>query len=94
MKECRKLERIDEFIEQLGKLWKWLPDERFGQVVLYIAEVIRDKYGKDYVGMEDGELLKIIKNMIEEAEETYYMLGCDTPEKLVEEINKTRGIAK
>lgn len=49
--------RIEPFLEELGKLWKEFPDWRFGQLVYNL-------FGSDPFYLEDGDALKRIESFL------------------------------
>lgn len=56
----RDPERIEEFMNELGKLWKEnLPDIRFGQLLCIIP------FKRDIFFMEESEFLAEVKDYIE-----------------------------
>jgi len=55
----RDPERIPEFLEELGKVWKLFPDWRFGQLM---ANLIGHHVDPFYI--EDDKLLERIKTSV------------------------------
>lgn len=55
----RDPKRIDMVIKQLEKVWKEVPDWRFGQLVMNILSYI----GKDPFYIEDDKMLEILSDL-------------------------------
>jgi len=53
----RRAERIDEFLKEFGKLWKIVPDWRFGQLIVNFQRW----YGRDIFFMEEDKALRLLK---------------------------------
>jgi len=53
----RDINRINPFLEDLGKMWKEMPDLRFGQLIYVLA----DKLGRDIFFPEEAEWLEKMK---------------------------------
>jgi hypothetical protein len=58
----RDIERIDLFLERLGKCWKKVPDWRFGQLIL---NVLND-FPRDLFFPEEEEMIDFIEKWFEE----------------------------
>lgn len=56
----RDINRIDPFLEKLGKLWKKVPDWRFGQIIENVLG------GTDPFFIEDEEMIKKFENYFKE----------------------------
>ena len=62
----RDINRIDPFLEVLGKLWKLFPDLRFAQVV----NLLKNSGGwYDMFYVEDNKVLEVMNKLIEYEEE-------------------------
>ena len=57
----RNPDRIDPFLERLGKAWKRVPDWRFGQ---FMANISRSM-DRDMFFPEDDEMIDFIEKLIE-----------------------------
>ncbi len=55
----RDPKRIDMVIKQLEKVWKEVPDWRFGQLIMNILSYI----GKDPFYIEDDKMLEILSDL-------------------------------
>lgn len=60
----RNPERIDPFLEKVGKLWKKYPDFRFGQLIYLIA----DEVGRDIHFPEEEEWNDALDRLIDSRE--------------------------
>ena len=56
----RDVNRIDEFLEEIGKVWKDNPDLRFGQIVSTMGKISVNLFN-----MEEEEFLIAFKNLLE-----------------------------
>lgn len=56
----RDKKRINPFLKEIGKIWKTVPDWRFGQLI----ENFRRDYG-DLFFLEEEEFLKNLKEFME-----------------------------
>ena len=54
----RSPDRIDPFLERLGKVWKEFPDWRFGQLMVNISRSMN----QDMFFLEDDEMIEFIEN--------------------------------
>lgn len=54
----RNPDRIDPFLERLGKVWKEVPDWRFGQLMVNISRSM----DQDMFFPEDDEMIEFIEN--------------------------------
>lgn len=54
----RSPDRIDPFLERLGKVWKEVPDWRFGQLIANVL-LCQDE---DIFFLEEEETIKIFEN--------------------------------
>ena len=54
--------RIDEFCAHLAELWHHVPDWRFGQLMCNVLGQIASDRGIDPFYIEDGEMLREMKN--------------------------------
>jgi len=61
----RDTERIDEFLERLGKCWKKVPDWRFGQ---FIANVL-STFPRDLFFPEEKEMIEFFENFFDKSKE-------------------------
>ena len=57
----RNPNRIDPFLERLGKVWKQVPDWRFGQLMVNILGSLP----KDPFFPEDDEMIEYFENYFE-----------------------------
>lgn len=57
--------RIDPFLERLGKVWKQVPDWRFGQLI----ENVFDSIDGMTFFMEDEEILKYFEKFLKTKED-------------------------
>ena len=57
--------RIDPFLERLGKVWKQVPDWRFGQLI----ENVFDSIDGMTFFMEDEEILKYFEKILKTKED-------------------------
>jgi len=53
----RDIKRIDPFLEEVGNMWKEMPDLRFGQLIYVLA----DKLGRDIFFPNEEEWLEKIE---------------------------------
>ena len=54
--------RIDEFCNELARLWHKVPDWRFGQLMMNLFAVYKIKYSAvDWFNAEDDELINFFK---------------------------------
>lgn len=60
----RNPDRIDPFLEELGNLWKQVPDWRFGQFICNTLGYL----GTDPFFVEDDRMIKILKKYFEPME--------------------------
>lgn len=56
----RDVKRIDEFCEELARIWKKYPDFRFGQFILNAFGELYSQ-GRDPFYPEDDEMIKFLK---------------------------------
>ena len=64
----RDINRIDPFLQELGKIWKEkCPNWRFGQLMWNIQRVMYT-HDSDMFYYEEDELLEYMKNWFEEEE--------------------------
>lgn len=68
----RDPDRIDPFLERLGKFWKTVPDQRFGQLIMNISRN-NDNSFPDTWGWEEDDWEK----KIEEWEQSGYQEPTD-----------------
>ena len=61
--------RIDEFCAHLAELWHNVPDWRFGQLMCNVLGQISHDRGIDPFYIEDGEMLREMKNYFKENED-------------------------
>ena len=61
--------RIDEFCAHLAELWHNVQDWRFGQLMCNVLGQIASDRGIDPFYIEDGEMLKYMKNYFKENED-------------------------
>lgn len=62
----RDVNRIDPFLQKLGKIWKEnCPDWRFGQLIFNVERVMKT-HGEDIFYKEEDELLDYIKKFFKE----------------------------
>lgn len=62
----RDPERIDEFCEELKKMWHKVPDWRFGQLMSNALGAVHTKTGHDPFYIEDTEMLSTLKKILNE----------------------------
>ena len=60
----RRVDRIDPFLEELGKVWKKNPDLRFGQLIYVLADKMNQH---DIFFPEEDEWLEGVKLLDEES---------------------------
>ena len=60
----RDINRLDNFYNNLKELHKQLPDWRFGQFIMNFFSWYYQKYKKDCFYIEEKEMLKYIKEFI------------------------------
>ena len=59
----RRVERIDAFLEQLGRFWKELPDWRFGQLMCNLDRFFRAHHNDcDFFYLEEDEFLEFLES--------------------------------
>ena len=59
----RAVERIDPFLEELGKFWKKHPDWRFGQLMCNLDRCYRAQHnGCDFFYLEEDEFLAFLQD--------------------------------
>ena len=58
----RNPDRIDQFLERLGKVWKKVPDWRFGQLMVNVL----NSMPKDPFFPEDDEMIKYFEDFFYE----------------------------
>lgn len=63
----RAAERIDGFLERIGKVWKQYPDFRFGQFMT----VFQSQCGGDFFQLEEEEFIKKIEEQFGIEEKVY-----------------------
>lgn len=61
----RDPKRIDEFCDELKKLWHHVPDWRFGQLMSNMLGAYVDKTRRDIFFPEDDEMMQFFKEYIE-----------------------------
>ena len=59
----RDPERIDEFCEELKKMWQQVPDWRFGQLIVNALGEIQAKEKCDVFFVEDDKMLEDLKEV-------------------------------
>ena len=57
--------RIDAFLERLGKVWKQVPDWRFGQLMVNVLNSMNN----DPFFPEDEEMIQYFENFFKEKED-------------------------
>lgn len=57
--------RIKPFLDRLGKVWKQLPDLRFGQLIENVFETIHQRQGLDCFYVEDDDMIKTIEAAVQ-----------------------------
>ena len=62
----RDIERIDKFLERLGKCWKKVPDWRFGQLILNVLST----FPKDIFFPEDKEIIEFFEDFFKKENST------------------------
>jgi hypothetical protein len=62
----RDINRLDNFYNNLKELHKQLPDWRFGQFIMNFFSWYYQKYKKDCFYIEEKEMLKYIKEFIDD----------------------------
>ena len=58
----RNPDRIDPFLKRLGKVWKKVPDWRFGQLMCNVLNSIK----RDPFFPEDDEMIEYFENYFKE----------------------------
>lgn len=59
----RPVERIDSFLEELGRFWKKHPDWRFGQLMCNLDRRYRTEHnGNDYFYLEEDQFLEFLED--------------------------------
>lgn len=56
--------RIDTFCDELKRLWRRVPDWRFGQLMCNLLGEVHDEARKDPFYIEDGELLEVFDRVL------------------------------
>ena len=59
----RDPKRIDEFCEELKKMWHQVPDWRFGQLIVNALGEIQAKEKRDVFFVEDDKMLEELKEL-------------------------------
>ena len=59
----RDPKRIDEFCEELKKMWQQVPDWRFGQLIVNALGEIQAKEKCDVFFVEDDKMLEDLKEV-------------------------------
>lgn len=59
----RDPKRIDEFCEELKKMWHQVPDWRFGQLIINSLGEIQAKEKRDIFFIEDDKMLEDLKEV-------------------------------
>ena len=59
----RDPKRIDEFCEELKKMWQQVPDWRFGQLIVNALGEIQAKEKRDVFFIEDDKMLEDLKEV-------------------------------
>lgn len=59
----RDPKRIDEFCEELKKMWHQVPDWRFGQLMSNALGEVYAKKNRDIFFIEDDEMLEDLKEL-------------------------------
>lgn len=59
----RDPKRIDEFCEELKKIWHQVPDWRFGQLIVNALGEIQTKEKRDVFFVEDDKMLEELKEL-------------------------------
>ena len=67
----RNAKRIDWFVEDFRKIWKRVPDMRFGQLVMYMLEIYKRERGTDFFYTEDEYLFKFFLKYFNEEGSTH-----------------------
>lgn len=62
----RDINRLDFFYDELKRVHKYVPDWRFGQLIMNFISWYYQKYKKDCFYIEDNEILKYIEEFIDE----------------------------
>lgn len=57
--------RIDEFCDELKKMWHQVPDWRFGQLMSNVLGEVYVKRNRDIFFIEDDEMLSDLKEIFE-----------------------------
>ena len=58
----RDPKRIDKFCTALAKIWKRVPDWRFGQFIINALTMYNVSHHTDWFYMEDDELMEFLNN--------------------------------
>lgn len=61
----RDPERIDEFCDELKRMWHKVPDWRFGQLILNVFGEVQAKRKQDLFFLEDDDMLSDMKEVFE-----------------------------
>ena len=56
--------RLDIFYNELKKIHKYVPDWRFGQLIINFFSWYYNKYKGDFFYIEDDKILKVIEEFI------------------------------
>lgn len=62
----RDPKRIDDFCDELKKMWHKVPDWRFGQLMSNTLGAVDLRTNHDIFYMEDDEMLKELKELFDE----------------------------
>ena len=57
--------RIDGYCERLVKIWKQVPDWRFGQLVVNLARIYQQQTGHDIFFREDDKLFPELERIFQ-----------------------------
>ena len=72
----RDIDRIDKFLEEIGKIWKDFPDWRFGQLIENLRRFKGSKedkgfetfFSSDLFHLEEKDFLKLLKEFRKDCE--------------------------
>lgn len=62
----RDINRLDNFYDELKRIHKYVPDWRFGQLMLNFISWYYNKYKTDIFYIEDDKIIKIFREFIDE----------------------------
>lgn len=60
----RDINRIKPFLEKVEELWQYMPDMRFGQIMEYLYQMGKQKFGYDPYQYEEEQWTELINELI------------------------------